>query len=175
MAVTPTFVADTDTLKQSLRLSGISTDSDAAVMLDAAIKEVRANFIRRLGLSRVSAIVAFDVSDNPSTNNETLRAIAEVTEVKWIKSLILRTFTHMSLSGASGNALTTYHEEAPFRFMGEFDKSKEITRLQAEIEENLQLLVGEETFTSESRGQFAILEPSETPPRPGESIWTFNE
>ncbi len=174
--VDPTFVTDLSTLKSRLRLTGIETGSDAEAILDDAIREVRAGFIRRLGIARVNTLIAIvlDSDGIPDNNDDTLRVLAEITEIKWVKSLLMRTLTQFSLDG-SGSVLQAWHDEAPFRFMGEFDKSKEIRRLQDEIEENLQLLEGTDNIASETTGHISILEADIAPPRPGGTIFTFTE
>ena len=172
MAVATLFVADIATMKQGLRLSGLPANGDAEAILFNAIQEVNTNFRRRLGNTRVVEILAFTDVDNPLTDEGTLRAIAELTEIKWVRMILLRYLPMMHLDG-SGGAVQSYHEEAPFRHTGPFGREREIKTLKSEIEENLQLLEGSETITNETKGHISLIGPNTTPPRPGESIFTY--
>ena len=166
MPQAPLFVANETTLRSQLRLSGVPASGDADAMISNAIMEVRGGFIRRLGLTRIDVLVAMAFSSTPTTDDESLRLVANVTEVKWVKSVLMRTLTSMFLDG-SGGALQDYHNEAPFRSSGPFERDREIKRLLGEVEENLQLLEASETLASETEGHISIIEPAETPPLPG--------
>lgn len=166
MTQVPLFVENETTLRSLMRLSGVPSSSDADAMISNAIMEVRGGFIRRLGLPRITVLVAMAFSDTPVNENESLRLIANITETKWVKSILMRTLTTMFLDGAGG-ALQDFQNEAPFRSTGPFERDREIKRLQGEIEENLQLLEKSETLVSETEGHITLIESTETPPLPG--------
>lgn len=172
MAASPLFVATMDLLRSKLRLSGVATTTDAFEQIEEATLEVRAGFIRRLGLTRVTTLVGYSSSETPSTENESLRLIAEITEVKWVRCTLLRTMTTMFLDG-SGDALQNYHDEAAFRDSAPFEREREIKRLKDEIEENLQLLEGSDSIGSESTGHADTIGPDTAPPKPGETVFTY--
>ena len=174
MAVAPLFVADMATLKQQLRLTGVPASTDADEMISAAVLEANSGFRRRLGNDQVTTLLGYSYTETPSTNNEVLRLVANQTEVKMVKAILLRVLPAQFIDGA-GNALQNWHEEAPFRHMGPFDRRDELKQLNREIEENLQLLEGSESITSETKGHASTISPVNLPPRPAESIFTYPE
>lgn len=169
----PLFVTDLATLKSRLRLSGLSTDGDGASILDAAIQEVRVGFIREIGIDSVNRVVAYNQTETPTTNEEAIRLLAEILEVKWSRLILMRTMTTMTLDGAGG-ALNDYHHEAPFRETSPYDREVEISRLQKEIHDGLDLLSQAESIPDEMVGyQSFTASPDPTPPLPGESVFDY--
>lgn len=169
---TPLFQLRAD-LQKELRLSGLATGSDAETIFDAAIVEARAGLLRRLGLARVTAIVGYNASDTPTTDKEAIRLTAEIAEAKWVRMVLMRTSTTVTLDGAGG-MYDDYHRSAPFRETGPFERDMEIKRLQTEINDALDILSGSETIGEEvTGGRMMLLEPDETPPLPGSSVFNF--
>lgn len=166
MAQVPLFIENEDTLRKQLRLSSVPAGVDADEMISTAILEVRANFIRRLGLTRINILVAMPFSQTPATENESLRLVANITELIWVKTLLMRNLTVMFLDGAGG-ALQDYHNESAFRSTGPFERDREIKRLNAEIQENLELLEGTESIQDETEGHIALIESDTDPALPG--------
>lgn len=82
MAVEPLYVGKA-LLLQKLRMSDTS-DTDTLTIIDHTISDVRLSFYRRLGIDRVNEIVALPSVDNPTTSDEILRGVAEVTESYWV-------------------------------------------------------------------------------------------
>jgi hypothetical protein len=167
---TPLFIADLDTLKSRLRLSGVPDDSaDTLAILDEAILRARLSFHRRLTKTRVAKLLTFaDVAD-PTTDNEMLRALAGVVEVKLITADLMRRLP-ASWQDASGDINRRWNEEAPFRERGSTEIEREMLRLQNEIEEDMQMLAGEESAGEETQVQTFDGTPDCTPPRLGASI-----
>lgn len=169
MATNPLFVANMDTLKSKLRLSGLPSDGDGESLLEEALLVVREGFYRRLTATGVSSILATGESDNPTTHAQILRSVASSTEVKWVRLQIIRSMPTLTMDG-SGRRLQVWNEEAAFRQQGQSERENEIRRMEKEVEENLELLAGTESIGSETTFHITTLEPDDTPPRPGGSI-----
>lgn len=169
----PLFVADLATLKAPLRLSGVpSSSTDTLAILDEAILSARLTFYRRLGKQRVAALVGTAYNANPTTEDEIIRALANTTETKMVYAELLRKLPNQFMD-ASGDAFRKWNEEAPFRERGPADLQREITRLESEIEENMQMLAEEEALEEESLYKTFDGTPDCPPPRPGDSIRPF--
>jgi len=82
MATEPVFNAKTALLSR-LRMSE-TTDAETLTTIDQVISDIRVEFYRRLGTSRVNYIAGLSLVDNPSTDTELLRSRAAVTEVYWV-------------------------------------------------------------------------------------------
>lgn len=171
MAQVPLFIENETVLRGRLRLTGVPDGMDADKMISNAILEVRANFIRRLGLDRINTLVAFTSSITPATEDESLRLVAEITELLWTKVLLMRTLTVMFLDGAGG-ALQDYQNESAFRTTGPFERDREIKRILAEIQENLELLEGTESIEDETEGHILLIESDTDPVVPGGTAFT---
>jgi len=166
----PLFVADLATLKAQLRLSGMpSSATDALAILDESILRARLVFYRRLGQQRVGVLLATVYNANPSSEDEVLRALANTTETKVVYSELLRKLPNQWMD-ASGDANRRWNEEAPFRERGPTGAQQEIQRLLDEIEEDMEILAGEESIGEESQFKTFNGTPDCTPPRPGDSI-----
>lgn len=170
MAVAPTFVADLDTLRQRLRLSGLADDSDAQVMFEQAVKIARSTFHRRLTHARVVIIQAYTATDTPATDNEYIRALAEETEVKIVRRELLLTMPSLFMDSA-GDAQEIWDREAPFRGTSQFDRQRLRQELASEIEQLLQLLEGSDAPGSETTVRATVINPDTAPDRLGRSIW----
>lgn len=176
MAATPVFVATVLEMQSKLRLSDLQTSTDAFEIFEEALLEVRAGFIRRLGNARVTTIAGYSFSETPTTEEETLRLIANVTEVKWTRAILMRTLATRFLD-TSASALSDMQVEAAFRDTGSFEREQEIKRLNFEIEENLQLLEASDNIVSETKGHATVLEPNTTDNtiiRPGETVFDYD-
>lgn len=166
----PLFVSNLATLKAALRLSAVpSTSPDTLAILDESILRVRLAFYRRLGQQRVGVLLAMPVIANPTSVDEILRALASTTETKMVFAELLRKLPNQFMD-ASGDANRRWNEEAPFRERGPSDAQREIQRLLDEIEEDMEMLAGEEVQGDESSYKTFDGTPDCTPPRPGDSI-----
>lgn len=170
MATAPLFCADLATLKAKLRLSGLAAASDADAIVNEAILTVRLSFVRHLGLSRVTALVALPFSEAPTTENEILRAVANVTEVEWVRFELMRTLPVL-FQDASGDKGDIWNREAPFRQSGQSDLKRQADALYATILTNLELLSGDNTDGSDGAVQGGAMEADTAPPRPFDSVF----
>ena len=169
MAVEPLFVADKDTLKSRLRLSG-AAQTDALAQIDQAIEDVRVGFYddaQGLGVSRVTALLAISYEENATTAEALLRTRANNLEVSWVRLLLMRRLPTLFMD-ASGNSLDVWNEEPLTRKAGRSLRD-EIARLELEVAEGLAYLGAGDDDDVGDLG-VVVFEPSTTPDRPGLSI-----
>lgn len=164
----PLFVADLDTLKEKLRLSGLAEDGDAHAIFDEALLEVRVHFYRRLGASLVTSLLATGFTENPTTNATALRGLANVTEVNWVRLVLLCRLPQLWMDN-SGQAQKAWNEEAPYRERGD-KTATEKERLEKTIEDALDLLLSDEVFGSEEGIRSFDGSPLCDGPAPGASV-----
>lgn len=171
--IAPLFVADADSLRASLRLSALTTSpSDAAVLVDDAIREVRLGFLRRLGLSRTAALVALvydPTAGAPTTEDEILRECANLTEILWVKKLLLTRLPTLFRDSA-GESRLDFNTEALTRESPAQQQQVELDRLDSQIEENLELLAGDSEAQNESNWKVSTIGPT-NPFRPEDSVF----
>lgn len=92
---------------QNLRMEE-SEDTETLRMIDQAIKDVRLEFYRRLTPARAAEIAALPTVENPTTSNEILRGVAEVTEIYWVMYKLIK-------------ILPTMYIETQFAIQNSFD------------------------------------------------------
>lgn len=168
MAVEPLFVADMDTLKSRLRLSG-AVKTDATAQIDQAVEDVRVGFyddVQGLGVARVTALLAISYTENAATAEALQRTRANNLEVTWVRLLLMRRMPTLFMD-ASGATLDAWNEEPLTHGHSRVDK--EIARLEAEVSEGLSYLSADD---DEGIGDMItmVFEPEETPDRPAQSI-----
>ena len=170
MAVTPTFVLTLKDLRSRLRLSGIPEKGDAFALFEDGVRVARTAFYRRLTHSRIAAIQAMARSDDPTTDDEYLRALAEEAEIKLVRKELVMTMPTLFMD-SSNRGVEEWDNEAPFRGTSNFDRQKLADSLQSEISEIMELLEGSDTAGSETSIQASTIEPEVTPTLLGRSIW----
>lgn len=131
----PLFVTDTATLKARLRLSD-ATQSDALAILDEAVLRARVRFFRVLGDTRINQLLAVTFTDTPTTDEQAMRALASVVEVKMVYCTLMRLLPNAFIDSAGG-VLRAWNEEAPVRERGVEDLEDEIRRCEREIASDL--------------------------------------
>ncbi|MCZ2418672.1 MAG: hypothetical protein LC123_02355 [Burkholderiales bacterium] len=169
MAVAPLFVADMVTLKTGLRLKDARAEGALAI-IDQAVMDVRLGFYRKLGASRVTELLDTASTDAPTTDAEVMRMLANSTETKWVRQLLLRRLPTM-FADAAGGRQQAWNEEGAFEATPERRLKDEIDRLEAEVEDALETLKGNTDLNDRSSVQVSTIGPSETPDLPGASIW----
>jgi hypothetical protein len=174
--ITPLFVASASALLASLRLSAVEgTETNAATMVDDAIREVRVGFLRRLGVDRVGVLVALvydPTAGAPADNDEILREVANLTEVLWVRKLLLTRLPTI-FRDASGQVDLSWQADALTRETAQADRQAELERLTATIEDNLELLSGDSTVTNESSWKATTFSPT-NPPFPEQTAYNAN-
>jgi hypothetical protein len=145
----PLFVGSLDLLKPKLRLSGVPTTSDADDIIDEAILIVRQKFYRDLGSDRVAVLKALPFTETPTTNDQIIRAVANSTEVLWVRCELMRMLPTMFMDGnAQQNQI--FQDEGLFRDTTANQIEQARMQCEIEIQQNLDLLRGDEEIASES-------------------------
>ena len=93
MAIEPLYNEKSLVLSR-LRMTA-TEDTDTLTMIDQAIAKVRLDFYRRLTAARALEIEALSSVENPTTTDEILRSVAEVTEIYWIAYKLFCILPHM--------------------------------------------------------------------------------
>lgn len=137
----PLFVSSIEVLKAQLRLSGVPSDQDAHAMVQSALMQVRAGFYSRLGVARVTELVAISPAANPTTEDGILRGLAEQTEVMWTRCKLLDRMptVFMDSSGAYQELL---NQEGIARSLPLSHIEAQKARCAAQVEEALAILDG---------------------------------
>lgn len=163
---TPLFVADVEELQKRLRLTGVTFEKDTYAMLEEAILTVRAGFYRRLGPARVAQLVALPYVEDPTDEDGTLRAIANTTEVTWVRLHLVRRMP--TLFADSSNEKFQEWNDNPY--LRGLVPQREIDRMSSEIEQNLEMLTGDESLGEESSVQATTFGPETDPPLPFDTL-----
>jgi hypothetical protein len=100
MAVEPLFNVDRQTLLRRARIETADDDQTLA-LIDQSMTEVRLGFYKALGGTRVSSILSYSLVDNPSTDNELLRAGAATTEALWLTWLLAQRLPHLFMDNSA--------------------------------------------------------------------------
>jgi hypothetical protein len=131
-------------IKARLRLTSVPASAlDTLAIVDESISSARLEFFRRLGQPQVQRLLAFPVVSEPSSDEEVLRSMASLTEVKLVRVSLLRELPNAFMD-ASGDLQKRWNEEAAFRERPRSDREREIARLNEEIEQAMQMLARDE-------------------------------
>jgi hypothetical protein len=172
VSVAPLFISDRDALKSRVRLSAsVNPDTEAAI--DTAITKARVVFFDNLGAARVAEIVALVPSDSPTTDDEIIRAKAEIAEALHVRMTLKRELPQFFID-AGAQALQRFNEEGMSRRDPMANVEKEIEVMAVEFQGLLDALGGSSP-DEESSIRVTTFEPDETPPRPYDSIRTWAE
>lgn len=109
MAVEPLFNADKDTLLKRVRIK-TADDEQTLALIDQTITEVRLGFYRSITKDRATTIAGYSLTDNPTTDNEILRAGAANTEALWATWLLAQRLPHLFLDNRAAVA-DSWNEE----------------------------------------------------------------
>ena len=166
----PLFVSSRTELLAKLRLSGYKDTGDTAALINQAITRARLEFYKRLAATSVTTLVGYTHSDNPSSTQEVMRAIAEDTEVLLVWYSVLQL---LPVQAMDGDMLEQWNEAAPFRELSPSEVQQHLDRTMAAIDDNFARLEGEisvpDTESVKHRG--ATFEPTTTPYRPYDSVF----
>lgn len=169
MTPAPLFIADVATLQRRLRLSGVDSNDDQFAVFEDAMRAVRAGFYRELTHSRISTLKSYAQTDDPTTNAEYLRLLADVTEVLWTKAELMKRLP-VKFKAASADDRHEWNDNPDFRESDERDRARELSRLLAEVQENLDLLSGQEQAGNESQVHTTIIGPESKTPLGGAAL-----
>jgi len=166
----PLFVATLADLLERLRLAGVPTAASSTnAIIDEGVLRARLQFYRRLGEWRVNYLLAIPFNLNPTTEDGVLRALANSVEVDLVRCELMQRLP-MAFMDSSGDVNKRWNEEAPFRERGPLDPSSQIKAIKNRLEEDFQMLAGEEGLATEVHLKSFTIEPATAPPRPGDSL-----
>jgi len=168
VAVAPLFVADMTALKTLLRLEGAKAPG-ALASIDQAVREARIRFYEELAPSRITALVAYSVTDTPSTESEILRSLAASVEIRLVRLDLKKNLPSIFLDGSAVKQ-QVWNDEAAF-VMRQMD-AREIEKLENQIVTDFEKLRGDQELDDESSVQVSTIGPEEgTVDRPGASLF----
>ena len=105
-----TLYIDKDLLISRLRMSD-TTDTDTLTLIDQSIAKVRTEFYRRLGLTRSLEIEALPSVENPVTEDQLIRSVAETTEFYWVMRKLVCILPQMFLE--TSHAIQNAFDDVP--------------------------------------------------------------
>jgi len=164
----PLFIENTTTLLDLLKLNQLEGEGSTLHIVEDVIRDVTVAFHRRLGKARVDVLKAITFVDPPVSDNDFLAVLARITERKWVKLKLMEELP--TLFANPNNQTNVYNEDAPY-LEDTGSIFKVMKKLDAEIEENLQFLDGEDSAGSELSIKAFTSEPAVTPPLPGDTAW----
>lgn len=165
--IQPLFSQNLTELRKALRLSGVSKNNDASVMIEQAVMGVRTGFVRKLGQSKVDAILAHALTPSPTTQGEYLRSLAVVCETKWVRMELMRTMPQLF---SDGNSVTKiWNEEGAFRDVPYLQHRDELRRLQEDVDVMLSTLATYSATEALTRQTFEAF-GADSVPSPGGSV-----
>lgn len=171
MTTNPLFVESVSVLKSKLRLSAIPDGKDAEAILDEVILVVRTKLLQRLGVTIVNSLLAIVFTPNPVTQEESLRALANSTEVQWIYYELALRLPVLLMDGIG--ARHVWNEEGTFRHADGRDLERLRSKMWNDIQENIQVLLG--LGVQDDQGwRVSDIGPDTDPARPADSIRPLN-
>lgn len=149
MATAPLFIDNVANLKSKIRLSGVPTTSDADDIINEAILVARQKFYRELGVPRVAELKAIAFVENPATEDQILRAVANSTEILMVRCELMRALPMMFMDG-NAQQDQIMQDEALFRDSTSAQLEQMRMQCELEIQQNMDLLIGDEQLASET-------------------------
>lgn len=137
MAIEALFNSSYDKLLSRTRIAS-ANDAQTVDLVDMAVSEVRVNFYKALGSTRVNQIVSYALAENPRTDEELLRADAANIEALWLTLLLVPRLPTMFM--ASEHLTNQVFNEEPLTRESRAIKDF-IAVLQAQIDDGLAGLV----------------------------------
>lgn len=142
MATAPLFVSTIDALKDSIRLGG-AVSKEAEALIQGAVQKVRLSLFDRLGADRVTELQGYPFEENPTTSTGLLRLRACLTESSWVKLHLMRAMPILFRDAAAA-AGETWNQDALGRQIDSAWLKQEMQSLEAEINDSLVILEGEQ-------------------------------
>lgn len=152
-----------DNLKAILRLSKLDSglNNDADEQLDAAIREARTYFWRRLGITRLDQLRALAFVDPPVTDDDHMAQLALLVEFKRVRWFLIPLYVaHYKDGGAA--VFAEWNQEAAFRNLNPFQADRLRSALLEEIESDMEILSQAESPGAETTGRFSTIGPPDS-------------
>jgi len=156
MASDGLFTDEADIQKRQ-RLTGLDATHPALEQLDLVVDSARGEFYTRLGLSRLTTLLAFSDNEPPSNDEDYLSLLAKTTEQKIIRRGLLNWLTFAAKEGEGGRMFQEWNDIGAFRDMSSTRIKEEATRLGGEIEEAFSYLSANRTPGESGRVRAATL------------------
>lgn len=137
MAIDTLFNRSYEELLKRARIE-TATEEQTVMLVNMSVSEVRIGFYDALGTARVNEIKAFDLVDNPSTDEELLRAKASNIEALWLTYLLIPRLPNNFM--AAGNLVNQQWNEEPLTRDSDNNKAY-LDILKKQIDEGLADLV----------------------------------
>jgi hypothetical protein len=103
MAVEPLYNADLETLLNRVRIE-TADDAQTLALIHQSVNEVRLGFYSKLGTARATTIAGYPLVDNPTSDNEILRAGGANTEANWLTWLLAQRLPWTSMDNSASTA-----------------------------------------------------------------------
>lgn len=100
MAVEPLYNADRDTLLKRVRIE-TADDEQTVALINQTINEVRLGFYRKLTSARATTIAGYSLVENPTTDEQILRATGANTEALWVTWLLAQRLPYLFMDNRS--------------------------------------------------------------------------
>ena len=136
----PLFATNRAALLTAIRLATAQTAGSAQGVIDAAINKARLAFYRRLGIPRVTAILAMAVTAAPTTTDELVRFQAQETEAALVRCELLASLPILFGDSSADAGDAFQGEEAYTKQDGRLEE--ELQRCAAYIESSWDILDG---------------------------------
>jgi len=169
MAILPLFNATVESVKARLRLQGVAATDPGQPLIEGAVQAVRVGFYRQIEQAQINVLLSYSSVENPTNEQEVLRQLAEVTELKWIRYELMRSMPMLFMDSAAGTQ-QAWNDEGIFRGMGVAERDAELKRLWSEIVQSLSLLTADETIPDETTMRVDVFVPDSAPMRPFGSL-----
>jgi len=137
MAVEALFNASYDDLLKRARIES-ANDEQTVALVNMSVSEVRIGFYKTLGATRVSEIIGYALVDNPSTEEQILRADAANIEALWLTYLLLPRLPTTFMAG--GHTVNQEWNEEPLTRDAE-SSQEYLDKLKEQIDSGLSDLV----------------------------------
>jgi hypothetical protein len=94
MAVEPLYNETLDSLLKRARIATADDDQTLALVYQA-VTEVRLGFYRKITKTRATTIAGYSLVDNPTSDEEILKAQAAATEANWLTWILAQRLPHL--------------------------------------------------------------------------------
>ncbi len=135
MAVDPLYNASKESLLNRVRMA-TADDTQTLALIDQTITEVRLGFYRKLTKERATLIAGYSLVDNPTSDQEILKAGAAYTEALWVTLLLAQRLPHLFMDN-SASVGDAWNDEQLTR---DTMKKEYLDALKASVDEGIAML-----------------------------------
>lgn len=124
-----------------------ANETQTLALVEMSVSDVRIGFYKSLGKDRIDQIIAIPLAENPSTDDEILRASAANLEALWLTYILLPRLPTMFMS-SSHTTTQAWNEEPLTRDSSALKEHMELLKVQ--LDQGLsELLVDETEYVSQ--------------------------